>query len=470
MRKLLLSFTAFIVLMTLSGCGKATKNLSSASDKVYKKSLSHAYTKKEYEKLFTKYVEENKSKDLLWNYEAGTISYLIAKYPESIEFFDNAESLIKKYDEEVLAGKLLANIGSLLTNDTIMDYRPKIYEKIMVNTYKGIDFMLQKDWQNARIEFNRALVRQQRAKAFFAKEISQEKEKLKKDSKKKKEQAELANKALQNKKTMDPIEKKYSNLFAFKPYPDFVNPFTTYLAGIYFLNIQDYRKATDLLKECYGMIRGLNNGDRYVLQDFKMADNLKQSIRNRKRKFTWIVFLNGQAPIKKEIRIDIPLFLFSDDVIYTGIALPTLKMRNKAYEYLLVSNGKANLPTKTIASMDTVIKTEFKKRFQTIVTRAMLRTITQTVIQKQLKDKAGFLGGLFGAIYQAAMNKADTRMWQSLPKEFQVARLASSKQVTLYSPTQKRLASIHTDPTKSYIIFISMPTPNSEPIMHITAF
>ena len=458
------------------GCAPSTSPFSNLVPSHQKKKTEikqklKIYTKKDFIKEYKTLAKQKKSSDLIWNYETGTLAYLIGQYPQSIHHFDDAEKLIKKYDEEVLAGKLFANIASLLTNDTFLAYRPKIYEKIMVNTFKGIDFMLKKDKPNARVEFNRALVRQKRAALFFAKEIQQEKEKLKKDSKKKaKTNLSLAERAMQNKKTMEPIEKKYTNLFAFKPYRDFVNPFTTYLAGLYFLNVHDYRKATDLFKECYGMIKGLDNGASYVLQDFKMADNLKKYIRNRQKKYTWVIFLNGQGPIKTENKINIPLYVFSSDAIYGGIALPTLTMRSKAYNYLLVSNTKKTLPTKTVASMDTVIKTEFKKRFKSVLTRAMTRTIAQVAIQKQLKDRGGFIGALVGAIYHGSMNKADTRMWKNLPKEFQVARLPSSSKIIIKTDTNKKILTLKTDPKKSALIFISIPTPHSEPMYHISYF
>ncbi len=469
----------FIVPIIFLGCAPSTSPFSNLVPSHKKEAKNKkkiipklkVYTKEDFVKEYKNLTKHTKNRDLIWDYEAGTLAYLLGRYPQSIHHFDEAEKLIKTYDEEVLAGKLFENIGSLLSNDTFLAYRPKIYEKIMVNTLKGIDFTLQNDKPNARIEFNRALVRQKRAALFFAKEIQQEREKLKKDAKQKvKKNISLVEKAMRNKKTMEPIEKKYTNLFAFKPYRDFVNPFTTYLAGIYFLNVHDYRKATDLLKECYGMIKGLDSGASYVLQDFKMADNLKRYIRNRQKKYTWVIFFNGQGPIKAENKIQIPLFIFSDSAVYSGIALPTLKMRFKAYDHLLVSNGKVTLPTKRVASMDTIIKTEFKKRFKTIVTRAMMRTITQTIIQKQLRDKAGFLGGLVGAVYQASMNKADIRMWKNLPKEFQVARLPSGKTVTIKTDKHKRVLTLHTNPKRSAIIFISIPTPKSEPLYHITYF
>ncbi|BCD61272.1 hypothetical protein NitYY0826_C0106 [Nitratiruptor sp. YY08-26] len=451
-----------IILILFTGCAPSVKNLGKSS--AHMQETKHVTTQLEYKKLFDKYLDENKTDDLLWDYEAGTVGYYVKEYKDSVFYFDKAEDLIKKYDEEILASKVLSSVGAALTNDTFMDYRPKIYEKIMVNTYKAINFINMRDFQNARIEFNRALVREDRAKEFFAKEIGKEKEKLQQEQKKKLQNVKI------KKETTSPIEKKYSNLFAFKPYRDFTNPFTSYLAGIYFLSIGDYDKATDLLKECYGMIKGLDAGADYVKADFELADKMKGSLTQRAKHYTWVIFLNGLAPKKEEWKIDVPVFLVSKKVLYTGIALPTLKMRPKAYRYLEVTTPHGTKKTKEIATMDRVIKLEFKKRFPVIMTRALTRTIVQTVIQKQLHDKYGFFGGLVGAAYQGIMNKADTRMWERLPKEFQVARLYTPEKLDIFTPDKKHIASIFTNSAKNYIVFVTIPSKSSEPIVSYQAF
>ena len=195
--------------MFFSGCAGSIQNLGKSSNF---QEAKEARTKKEFVQIYKKYKKDNKTDDLLWNYEVGTVGYYVGDYKDSIKYFDNAEDLIKKYDEEVMASKLLANVGSLLTNDTFMDYRPKIYEKIMVNTYKAIDFILLNDKQNARIEFNRALVRQDRAKDFFKKEIELKKKELDKQTqnelKKKKAKGDNLNSMANNKQAKDIIEKK----------------------------------------------------------------------------------------------------------------------------------------------------------------------------------------------------------------------------------------------------------------------
>ncbi len=479
--------------LLLGGCASSVNSLNSlnllqnsfADGKSKKeKSVKEAdsFGGKDYLTLYKKYKESNISDDLLKNYEAGMLGYLVKEYEDSVKFYDNAEKLIKKYDEEVLSSKLLSNVGSVLTNDAFMDYRPKIYEKILVNTYKGIDFIALKKARDARVEFNRALVRQDRAKEFFKKEIEKERREINRENREKLKDKKVKDSfsidsIVKNKKTTDPIEKEYSNLFRFKAYRDFINPFTSYIAGIYFLNVRDYAKATDLLKETYGMIKGLDEGAKYVLRDFKLARSMKRSLRSRKRHYTWVVFLNGLGPIKEEIKIDVPLFLFSNDVLYTGIALPKLKMRSRAYKSLRVRNSKRRgVLTKRITSMDRIVKSEFKKRFPTIMTRALTRTVVQTLIQKKAGDKLenhfgtlGFLAKGVMAATQYALNRADTRMWKSIPKEFQVARVKTTRRLRIEAGGRE-IFSLKTNPKKNYIVFVTIPTKEAKPVVTYQSF
>ncbi len=465
-------YAVTIGLIIFTGCAGTTPSLG----KLGKSNNYESTVKTEgYEKI-AKDLLKNEKDDLLWELDAGLISRYAKDFNQSIYFFDKSEAKIKKYDKEVLAGKFLANIGATLANDTFMDYRPRIYEGIMVNTYKGMDFMSKLDNINARIEFNRALERQRRAKEFFAKEISQEKKKIEEENKKKAQKKKVSfnkiNESTNNKKTRDVIEKKYSNLFAFKPYPDFVNPFASYMSGLFFISVGDYAKATDILKETYGMIKGSEPAASYVKNDLKYAMKAASSLnRTKNRHYLWIVFADGEGPKKVEKRFDIPLFLITKGVYYTGIALPSFKENPAAYRYLNITNGNKTVQTKQVASMDKVIKTEFKKRFPTIMTRAIIRTVTQTMIQYQLKERGGLMGGILGAVYQGVMNRADTRQWRMLPKDFQVARIEiQNPKVSIFSPKNKKIVDLNLNPKKNYILFLRIPARNSKAIFSKVAF
>src|SRR5690606_20167188 len=125
-----------------------------------------------------------------------------------------------------------------LVNDNMFDYKGSLYERIMVNSYKGLNYMSLGDYDNARVEFNRALLRQDKAKEYFAKQVEQNRAKLD-ESKKFTDKENLDNSSSQ-------IMSKYDGFFKeFDTTKDFVNPYATYLASVFFYMEKDYGKAAD---------------------------------------------------------------------------------------------------------------------------------------------------------------------------------------------------------------------------------
>jgi len=185
----------------LAGCAGTTPDLgkigkSGNYESVEKTGGYQQLSKKKtggYQQLSKNLVKKQKD-DLLWYLDAGLISRYAQDYNQSIFFFNKSE------------------------------VKPRIYEGIMVNTYKGMDYLSEGKISSARVEFNRAIERQRRAKKFFQSEISQEKQKIKKENKKKLKGKKVSQKRVEesanNQKTKNAIEKRYTNLFAFKPYPD----------------------------------------------------------------------------------------------------------------------------------------------------------------------------------------------------------------------------------------------------------
>ena len=134
--------------------------------------------------------------------------------------------MLKYFDEQF---RLADGIGSTMVNDNIIPYRGQEYDGIMVNTYKALNFMAEGKMDLARVEFNRALDRQRRAKENFSQEIDKLRSQLEA-----KDQNDFSKANVENPKIDELLTQKYPNLHNFEVYPDFVNPFTTYLAGIYF--------------------------------------------------------------------------------------------------------------------------------------------------------------------------------------------------------------------------------------------
>lgn len=367
--------------------------------------------------LLAKGDKTNDPAKLLEVLQAGAALRADQRLEESNELFDEAEEIIKQHDEKLLAAKSVSTVGATLVNDSVLNYAGYEYDGVMLNTYKALNLWKQGE-ADARVEFNRAVERQGRAKAQFAKLIAKNQAELKsqqaQQSKKYKEGGPDVQKNVSNQETQDLV---YSNLAEFEAYADFTNPFTLYAAGLYFMSQGDSAKAVDLLKEAHG----LDQEVAVVKNDFNLVNGNANN--QGAQNYVWVFLENGLGPELEQFRIDLPLFLLTNDVKYTGIALPRIKLRDQAYPYLLVQSGEVSAKTELVASMDRVVQTEFKKRYPMILSRAIASTLIKTYAQYYAQQEMGDLGGITVGLYQAATNFADTRMWTALPKDFQVARV-----------------------------------------------
>ena len=349
--------------------------------------------------------------DLLWALQLGSIERIRQNYPQSTEIFDKSEDILKYYDEQ---SKVTDIIGSTVASDNVNPYRGEEYDGIMVNTYKALNFMAEGKTDLARVEFNRALDRQRRAKEKFVNEINKLNSEMQK-------QNAISQSNVNNQTTHNLLAQKYPNLYNFQAYPDFVNPFATYMAGLFFNLVGDYSKAVDLLKESYGMVPS----NPYLADDLSTTEKILDT-GGKLENTVWVIFENGLGPVKKEFRLDIPLFIATNKIKYVGIALPKLEFRYQAYPYLLVSSNGTDYMTIPVADMDRIVQTEFSKDYPAILTRAIISATAKAIAQYALEEQgsdAAAVGSIVMAAYSFASTAADVRIWTTLPKDFQVARL-----------------------------------------------
>lgn len=430
-------------------------------------------------------IEADKEKDLkskldesnqLPTLYAGN-SYLFSKdYKKSLERLDEAEKIVKFHNEEILLGKSGDLIAQLLLNDAAIDYHATMTDSIMINTYKAIDYMALGEMDKARIEFNRAIDRQRRAKETYAKMVKKAKQAIKEKEKKEKENIAKINKKASKSKTPQPelfmdvskntqnpqiknmISHKYPALDTYTLYPDFVNPFTNYLAGIFFTTQKDYKKASALLRETHKMLPK----NKIIKFDYRLVENILNG-KKRKLNNVWIIYANGLAPKKEQFKIDIPMFLISSKILYTGIALPKMKPQKLATKNLSVfSKNKFITNTQLLSDMDKVILTEFKYRYDDIVYRAVFGALIKTYIQYEAKRRGGELYGLATGFIQMALTKADTRTWTSLPKEYQLAKIKMPKNKKIKLQAGLENINIDLQGAKNAIVFVRKTTPNAK--------
>jgi hypothetical protein len=227
------------------------------------------------------------------------------------------------------------------------------------------------------------------------------------------------------------------------------------MSGLFAALSDDREKALDLFKEAYG-----STGNDIIKQDY---NNLKSN--GDLNNSVWVVFENGKGMSKNEFILKLPLFLVSSKISWTGVAFPELKPSDRAYSSIAVNGVK----TIQFVSMDNVIKSEFKKDLPNIKARAIASAVAKTAIQVEMKQRDNLMGDIF-AIYQAVSTRADTRIWSSLPKEFQLAKVDMPTDGILKVQVGGRIHEVKLGKTNNAIVTIKIPTPRAKPAISVARF
>lgn len=389
--------------------------------------------------------------NLLWNLNLGYANYMLHNDKNSTQSFDDAERLMKIHREQILASDISQTLSSILVNDNTRPYIGKEYDGIMINTYKALNYLDAKDYSGARVEFNRAIDRQRRAKEFFAKSIQKQNEAIAQEESNQHANGRSMNVNRSLEGTDAVLNRSYPELNNYKTYPQFINPMTNYLAGLFALYNGDVSKGEFLLKEAKAMM-----GDSpAVIADYKTAEAMYANNRLPDESLVWVVFENGQAPLLKELRVDFPAWIFSNRLAYVSLALPKLEPRQKAFDYIEVNGEQSHY----LCSMEQVIQTEFKDEYPSIVGRALLSAMTKTAIQYEANNQNEW-AGLAAAIYQIASTSADTRTWSALPKEVQIVRMQRPEDghLVLKQPNNTIIEEISLPESQQILVYVRIPT------------
>jgi len=452
----------------LSGC--APKEVMVSGDKLVAKG--------DYKKAAVLYANEidkgdrTQRNNLLWYLNTGLSQRFDGNNSGSIKAFDESEWLIKHFQEQLVGSDIGQGTASVLVNDTTRPYFGTQYDGVMANTYKAIDYLAMNKADSARVEFNRAIDRQRRAKAFYAEMIEKNRKAVEVEEQK-------DGKGVNTDNSMPEAERglksKYPGLYNFQAYPDFINPMVSYLAGIFAMSQGDNAKAFGLLKEAYGM----NQNNHYIAEDLAYVDDLLDGNAVDNEPLVWVIIEDGLAPVKTEWRMDIPVWIFSNNLNYVSLALPRIHARTSAYDGYSVAVGDRVSKSKELSNMDRVVMTEFKKEYPAILRRAIFSATTKAVLQYEMQrqaqnndGKAGLafaLASLATTVYTIASTQADTRTWTTLPKRFDLIRVKrpESGKIVLKTSTGLSLPEIALPLAQHTLVYVKMPTAGAKPSISV---
>lgn len=354
---------------------------------------------------------------IIWRLEQGTTLRAAGKYEESNQAFAQAQQQIDAYAEK--AKVRLGQEGvALLSNQANLAYEGRSYDGIMLNTYRALNFLAIGDVERARPELIRAYQRQ--AEAVEANKKRIEKTNQAADQSK---DAAIIGRAESDPGFQSQIQNSMAGVGNLQAYADYVNPFTVYLDGLYFMANAAGESDLERARVSFTRVADFAPDNQYVRQDLSTVNALIHG--TPLTPTTYVIFETGCAPERGQIRIDIPIII--SRVSYLGAAFPTLELRGDYQPVLTAAANGVRYNTQLVGSMDGVVALDFKNELPIIITKTVASTVAKAVAAyainaaaNQSSDWAGLLVQMATAGYQFAVNIADTRQWTTLPKEFQV--------------------------------------------------
>jgi uncharacterized protein len=403
----------------------------------------------------TKMADKNaNNKDaIIWRLEQGAVLRANGQFADSNQAFDTAQQKIDDYAQKAKV-RLGQETGALLSNQANLDYEGRAYDGIMLNTYRALNYLALGEPDRARPELIRAYQRQQAAVQDNAKRI----QKVQDEAAKNKDSAAIQ-RAQNDPGLQSQIQNSSTNLNSLKPYAAYVNPFTVYLDGLFFM--ADATDGSDLERahKSFERVVDFAPENRFVREDLAMVNNLING--QPLPPTTFVIFETGCAPVRDQVRIDIPIIV--TQVSYIGAAFPTLKPQENYIRNLTVTADGKNFDTALVSDMDSVIGLDFKNEMPIIITKTIAATVVKGVAAyaanaavNNQNDIAGLFMQIGTAVYQAAVNIADERTWTTLPKQFQACHFPTpaDRKIELKTPDGRQNIQVTIDGGTINLVYV----------------
>ena len=428
---------------------------------------------------------EGTGDELVWRLEAGTLAFTFGRYAESIAEFAAAEKVIAEYDERatVSARDVGSEVGGAFTNPNALPYRGWCRDRMGIEIYKSLAYLGQGREDSFRAQVRRLRDRQKEIQEEYRKYFEQEKASL---GKAKKDNSGAAAKAEKAEATLVAKNPNYAQSLtemravAHKGYGNFLNPLAIYLSALGNIRDGNWDNAaidTKRLHEALPANPFVRVLHATTLRNAGRGSEMPAALAATPpfpypmdRDCLYVIFANGQGAAFEQETAD------SD---YVKIAWPRCRFFPSSFTHAqIVASGQA-VSTVPLADMDAILAEEFDQRLPGIITRTIISTLIkegayrggQVVALAANNDwrvqAATFAAvTVVGSIYRYAMNTADTRSWETLPKEFQIAQLPMPADRKVHV----NLAGAFGGPSfdvalpatcRSAILYVSAPSPNN---------
>lgn len=379
---------AALAMLTLQGC--ATFAQKSAG---MRQLLSHG----RYDQALQEVERSADTSEVMSNMNLGMLRRLNGDYKGSNQAFE----LAKKQIEALYATSVTEQAGAMIINDETISFQGDRFEQILIHAYMAMNYIALGELDAARVEILQADV-----------------------------------------KMME---------WGDTPHED---PFMRYLAGIVFEALGEsddalvsYRRAVKVYqqaKERQGL--GVPAQLRQDLLRMLAQSGLRNELEQYKREFGmpgWqppdtrgkgelvMIMNNGLVPQRQQKTFQT---WSSEMALNIRIAVPDYPQPPRFVPRVKLNVAGGSELLETVENLDGLARTSLSEEMPVITARAIARAVAKKKSEKNAGDKQGGLAQFAMLVLNTATEIADTRCWNTLPQEIQLARVwlpEGTHQVTL---------------------------------------
>ena len=385
----------------------------------------------------------NTGDEIMWRMEAGAMNCLMGRDDQSIRHFTRAEELIEDFDERALVN--LREIGAessvLLTNPNALPYRGWCRDRIMIPVYKAFAYLGKNDERGFQTELFRLRSNQDAVMDKYEKFFEAEDKAMAREKARNKEAAASVN---PDTLASDPKNGELSaalnetNTVSHRGFADFLNPFSIFLSAYGYARSGNYQNAVVDAERLYKAMPDNYFVKQYYVTFLRLTGrSIPAELSNippldfpLNEKNVLVIFANGRSAALRQISLYIPIIIPRHYVTVAAVAWPVCTFYPVSTPALtFTADGKTHQTVK-IADMDGILAAEYNKRLPGMILRICLSTAVKEIgayaatrAASQANGWAGLATAVGTSVYKAAFNTADTRTWEILPKEFQIAQI-----------------------------------------------
>ena len=358
------------------------------------------------EAILSEDADEDNMDQVLFLLERAKIEGELADYPASNRDYDEANRLIDEYEQRsaVNVSDATNETGAAVVNETILPYKGEGYEKILLHTYRALNFLMYNDIDDARVAINAMNDRMKREEELHAEEIAEAKEEGK-EKKVTKQQAtdieqQFFEKWGQSSQELSKVKSVYQS------------PFGSYLSAL----VYDIQGQPDEAEIDAGHI--IEATPDFPL-DYIPGQADPQQVEGKGRLV--VIYQMGLAPVKRQIMIPIPLpHHGTASLISTAFAVYDRVPTQLGGAEIMVDGQEAGTTT-LLSNIDDQAIQALVDRIPATIIRGVIRAVIKGTAVMVAEQQAGAIGNILGSVAAVASEQADLRSWLTLPKNIQAA-------------------------------------------------